>query len=149
AALSILPQRPVSRAHPLSLGGVDCRSVLREAEAAVPQEPEQVGVNRQHQGRVLVDGLLHGVERTDEAVEAWRPREALAVDPGRPRLALAADLLRELVGLAQDAALGLLGRGPDLESLLLAFRPVLHADADALRLHPGEHARPVLLGEIQ
>src|SRR4029453_10541572 len=85
----------------------------------------------------------------DEPVEAWRPGEAFAVDVRRPRFALAADLLRELVRLSQDATLGFLGRGPNLEPLLLAFRPVLHADPDALRLHPGKHARPVLLREIQ
>src|SRR4030095_6237704 len=125
------------------------RSVLREAKVAVPQKPEQVGVHRQHQGRVLVDTLLHGLDGAKQPVEPRTRGEALSVDLRSPRLALPADLLRGLVGLAQDAAPGLLGRGPDLEPFLLAFGAVLHADPDTLRLHPGEHARPVLLGEIE
>src|SRR5438128_7919332 len=98
-----LPRATTVRAHPLSLGRVRRRSVLREAEPAVPKELEQLGVHRQHHGRLLVDGLLHGVDRADEPVEVRRLGEALGVDFRRPRLALTADLLRELVGLAQDA----------------------------------------------
>src|SRR5207245_11162928 len=72
-----------------------------------------------------------------------------SVDPGRLCVTLAPDLLRELVGFAQDAAPGLLGGGSDLQPLLLTFRSKPHAEPDALRLHPGEHARPVLLREVQ
>src|SRR5947199_10410613 len=53
--------RTLAGSPPLSDRGAGCGSLLREAEAVVAQQPEQVGVDGDHERRVLVDGVFHRV----------------------------------------------------------------------------------------
>src|SRR2546430_4268902 len=65
-----------TRLHPSPPPAPARSSPLREVEMAVPQEPEELRVQGQHERRVPVDRLPHRLDRAHEPVELGRAGEA-------------------------------------------------------------------------